>query len=298
MIYEPDSLASPGRISLDFSLGMKMMRRIKDFRRSFKYVKDEKVADNFYPVNFAISMKNKQDHSYDPKEGDYDKIFKEEPVITIFNDRSQSGGGLEKGQLLLDMNRWSVGNDGKGLPENLDEKPSSERYFTVKHYALFDQYTNKDYVYNLVQKRPILVSMYQDKNIPQIQANAELQFLKKLDSNKSLIDQMITVKDNRDNCFEIDIYHLDSKSTVIQFFNKYDPYFNQIENCEFKFNENNFKGHEIYEVSLNTLIKKQPSVLNHHRRHHNKKLMKALVPQEQFYLVQPQDFKTFIFALK
>jgi hypothetical protein len=273
--------------------GMKMMRRIKDFRRSFNYTKDELVADNFYPVNFAISMRKKEDQSYDAKEGDYDKINNDDPVITIFNDRSQSGGALQVGQLLLDLNRWSEGNDGKGLPENIREGPSSDGYFTVKNYIMFNHFEKKDFVYNLVQKRPILASIYQKNYGIKKLEKIELDYLRKLENGKSLVDQLIFVKNTDSNCFEIDFYHIDSTNTIIQFYNKHDPYFSQSGSCDFKFNMQHMPNHEIYEVTLNTLLRKDntPKKEIDIKAHFLKAPLK-----EAFYTVQPQDFKTFLFS--
>ncbi len=271
--------------------GMKMMRRIKDFRRNFNYTKDELVADNFYPVNFAISMRKKDDNIYDPNEGDYDKLNTDDPMITVFNDRSQSGGGLELGQLLLDLNRWSEGSDGRGLPETIREGPSSDKYFTVKNYVLINGSEKKDLVYNLLQKRPIMASVSLGGNSKETSDLIESNILKRLNQSKSYISRFITFKNSFD-CFEVDFYHLDANRTVIQFFNKNDPYFNQKVSCEFKFNSDNVPLiYEIYEVSLNTLARKDA----YKRELEKARFLKHTVTQ-QYYSVKPQDFMTFIFA--
>ena len=124
--------------------GMKMMRRIKDFRGNFNFTKNKIGADNFYPVNSAISIRSRNNISYDSKEADYDTIKKDDPMITIFNDRSQGGGALETGQLLLNINRWTFGNN-RGLQEKLREIPSSDRYFKVKHMIMIGNNEKKNF---------------------------------------------------------------------------------------------------------------------------------------------------------
>ena len=44
-----------------------MMRRLKDFRHSWDYNVTEKVSANFYPVNYANSISEKQVKFYSEK---------------------------------------------------------------------------------------------------------------------------------------------------------------------------------------------------------------------------------------
>ena len=274
--------------------GMKMMRRIKDFRGSFNYTKDELIADNFYPVNSAISIRSRNNISYDPTETDYKTINSHDPMITIFNDRSQSGAALETGQLLLDLNRWSVGNDRRGLDENIREGPSSDVYFKVRHMMMIGNSEKKNLALNMLQKSPIKVPLNMNTHKMRIFRQNELNNLAIFQqSQNSLINKLIRIKDSNDNCFEIDFYHLDVNKTVIEFFNKNDPYFGKTSSCEFEFIMDDFPLNEVFEVSLNTLMRKNKNQFLDIKSHFLKKNY-----NDNTFSVQPQDFKTFIFSVK
>ena len=95
-----------------------------------------------------------------------------------------------------------------------------------------------------------------------------------------------------EDCLEIEFNHLDLNRTLIQIFNLNDPYFDSNRECHFNFNMKSFPFNEINEVSFNSL--KTINTLNLFNLKgslHNKNII------DNTFIVQPQDFRTFIFSL-
>ena len=268
---------------------MKMMRRIKDFRGSFYFKKNKLIADNFYPVNSAISLRARNNKSYVRDEADYDTINKDDPMITILNDRAQAGGILDSGQLLLNLNRWSISNN-RGLNSPLRESQSSDRYFKLRHVIMIGKNKKKNLFMKMLQKTPISIPVKSSTEIGKINPNdldklTKLQFI-------SYINQLITINELEEDCLEIEFNHLDLNRTLIQIFNLNDPYFDSNRECHFNFNMKSFPFNEINEVSFNSL--KTINTLNLFNLKgslHNKNII------DNTFIVQPQDFRTFIFSL-
>ena len=135
------------------SEGINMMKRIKDIRPNYKYELTEKVTSNFYPITSVVSLcetentKNK---------------------ISIYSDRAQSAGFMNTGQIQLICQRFSTGNDWKGMSEKLYEASSMNRFFSVKHFISFENKNYSDYF----NKVPIILSL-ENEDISNVSSNYE-----------------------------------------------------------------------------------------------------------------------------
>lgn len=67
---------------------------------------NENITANYFPVQSALSMI------------DNDLVF------TVMNDRSQGASALSDGSIEFMQNRRAPGNDGKGMPEPMNETDS------------------------------------------------------------------------------------------------------------------------------------------------------------------------------
>ena len=70
--------------------GREMIKRVRDFRETWKLNQSEEVAGNYYPVNSRIYLR-------DEKAGNQ---------ITLMTDRSQGGSSIEDGSLELMVHRY------------------------------------------------------------------------------------------------------------------------------------------------------------------------------------------------
>jgi lysosomal alpha-mannosidase len=182
------------------SNGLKLMRRIKDFRGGYNYKVTEKVASNFYPVNTIISLRDTNSHKYSTN--DYEGLFKDDRVISVFTDRSESAGAMDKGEVMLILNRNSNRDDWKGLEEALFEEASAKN-FRVTHWMTFGADAQTDWLRNYIQNR---VAVFRtDSQLPK----------------ESLVDKFVTHTENLDINFHV----LNKKEFFLQAINTSDKYF-------------------------------------------------------------------------
>lgn len=134
------------------SNGIKMMRRIKDFRPHYDYKVTEKLASNFYPVNSMFSLLERNKAKF--AEENFKDFNYEAKKVTLLNDRAQSGGAMEAGEIIIIHNRHSNRDDRRGLADGIYENDSFANNFRVNNYLVFgnDVETIKD-VENAVQER-------------------------------------------------------------------------------------------------------------------------------------------------
>jgi lysosomal alpha-mannosidase len=193
------------------SEGINMMKRIKDTRPNYKYELTEKVSSNFYPITSVVSL--------------YETNNKKNKV-SIYSDRAQSAGFLDKGQIQLICQRFSIVDDWKGLGDGLYENSSMNRFFPVKHVISFHEKNYSGYF----NKVPFILSV----------ENTEKN---KVNSN---LDKIITLDDTIDVEFEAKKYG----EIFIEVGNVYCDYYNEYgkENENIKFNYENGK---IIEYNLN-----------------------------------------------
>ncbi len=143
--------------------GMKMMRRYKDFR-VWHYTITEPVASNFYPVNYAISIREKKIKK-EYTNYDYDYISNDDRMLTVFNDRSQSGGAMDIGSVMLILNRFSKKDDWRGVGEAIYEEDSFPYNYRVKNWYAVSNYYNKSQINDFIHQRPTVVSISENPNI-------------------------------------------------------------------------------------------------------------------------------------
>jgi len=149
------------------SNGIKMMRRIKDFRASYNYTITEKLASNFYPVNSMISLFERKTMNY--TSDDFENVDYGSRKITLLNDRAQSGGAMEEGEIIMIHNRHSTKDDRRGLADGIYETSSFDIQFRINNYLIFgnDDANIKD-IENSLQERFSLLSWSGEKDVESI----------------------------------------------------------------------------------------------------------------------------------
>jgi hypothetical protein len=113
--------------------GLKVIKRVKNTREWYNFTVDDIVPSNFYPINSVISIKGQKDD-----------------VLNVYNDRAQGATSLNKGEILVDLNRWSDKDDDKGLVRGILEKDSMDQDFHINHWISLN---NKSVHY--LSKKPI-----------------------------------------------------------------------------------------------------------------------------------------------
>ncbi len=146
------------------SNGLKMMRRLKDYRIEYEYNVTQKIASNFYPVNFMASIRDRDGYVFDkndnnPLNSSTNKNNKTERVLNLFNDRSQSIGMIEKGEMITILNRNSKQSIWKGLEEPLFETDSGKTrygFFRTKHLVVLSDNYSPNFVRNYFNNKPFM----------------------------------------------------------------------------------------------------------------------------------------------
>lgn len=252
-----------GKISTEIwtdSNGMKLMRRLKDFRQGYKYTVTEKIASNFYPVNYMVSMLDRSDYVY--SEFDYKGLDESSRVLSLFNDRAQSVGSLREGELIAIINRYSQVDDWKGLDQSLFEE-ASMKYLSEKHYVVISNKFDQDLIRNYLHNKPsYFVTMVNNKLRQPKQLLAIMN-----SSNKSIVSQLIEHSPN----VVLNFHILNSKNILVQFINLSEPLinhskekdsfsFNKVEGIEYSFVEYKFSGIQNMEnakkIEMNSKISK------------------------------------------
>lgn len=251
------------------SNGIKYMRRIKDFRETWRYNITEQVASNFYPVNSLISIRERtgenKNYKYDVSKHMFEGLTEQDRTITIHSDRTQSGGVMEKGQIMLIHNRYTNLDDWKGLEEPLYEVDSFKGFFKITNYLIFNsgekEQNSNDlfFVDELVNKKWII---FEEKTLPNhSETKEEIEVKKTYSINfddednlnihfKNEYLMMVTNNDEEENTsllnklisqtkdIVLNFHIIDDKRAFIQLFNKCDDLFN-LDGCKtgkYKFN--------------------------------------------------------------
>ena len=193
------------------SNGIQMMRRVVNYRHTYNHTFNEKIANNFYPVTTAMSIRNRKDKYY--FEDKYTSLSRMDKMITVFSDRPQSGGALKKGEMMLMLLRSGLVDDVRGVNERLYETMSSRIYFKIANFIMFGRtmfakdlqaYETMNFVYNYMHNSPMLFKA--KKEFPDIH---------------SYLDNMVMVSNNVIHNIQI----LSDNEAVLQFYNRYDYYF-------------------------------------------------------------------------
>jgi len=190
-----------------------MMRRIKDFRRGYAYNVTEPVASNFYPMNFAIAIRQRYltRQYYD---NDYKNFHAKDKILALYGDRPQSSGTMNTGEMMVIMNRRSIRDDARGVDEPIFEKSSNAMYFRVLHYISATPADQKT-IFDLIHYRPTYLNV-----------NSLTGTLDKA----ALVPQLIQT-----DCVT-NIQILDAQNFFIQVLNRNDPFFDtKSVNCTYTF---------------------------------------------------------------
>ena len=80
-------------------------------------------------------------------------------MVTVFNDRSQSGGSMDVGTLMLMLNRYSKRDDSRGVDQPIYEENSLPYAYRVKNWYAISNYFDKNLVNDFIHQRPSIVSI-------------------------------------------------------------------------------------------------------------------------------------------
>lgn len=284
LIYFENKNKSEPEIWTDAN-GLKMMRRIKDFRRDWNYVVTEPVTSNFYPTNFCVSIRERNNiayNNYDYNFGFYDNI------LSIYNERPQSSGVMKKGEIMILINRNSLKDDSRGVEEKLFESSSNNHYFKVFNYISAYDFDEKN-LYNYIHKKPILTNI-----------DAKEKDDRDLNGTNTIRDSIFDKIIYNDNCIQ-NIHVIDEYKILIQFFNRNDPYFtNKMTNCNVKFNELGGLQYSVIEIAKhgidinlkdNFFDNKTELLFLKQFEYKNNLLLGESV------IIEPQNFKLFLISL-
>lgn len=267
---------------------LKMMRRIKNFRKDFEYNISDEVSGNFYPMNCAVSLRErKSSDEYDIN--DYSTLSENDKIITIYNERPQGVGFLKEGEIMILLQRSSKKDDQRGKHEPLYEESSAKRFYSIYHYISADL-TEEPEIYNKINFSPVLIK---SKNATPL----DIFYKSKLN------DILIT------NCL-INIQIISEKIFYLQLFNRKDPYYvrkNNDSTCSYKFNKESLIQMKISEMSKNGIEinetipneNNQSSIFDFFK---NTNEIRRLKGQTEFYddefLLNFQEFKLFKIEIK
>ena len=190
-----------------------LIQRIKDYRFGWTLVKDEPVADNFYPINSVISIRDVGNKNPTKK-------------ISVWNDRSQAGTSIQKGTVYLMMNRISDQDDSRGLCDGVYEKRNLLQDYQFTHLVTIGDQFDKKFVHDYIKTNTMVVET-NNRNV--------------LHNIPKEVEELIFIEEENKDCLLIDLYVLEEFKFMLQIMNKFsDPYFNNGEliNCSFRLNTN------------------------------------------------------------
>ena len=196
------------------SNGLRMMRRVSNYIHRYNHTPEEQVAINFYPVPFAISLRERNDKFY--YENKYHALTSQDRMITVFTDKPQSGGALNEGEIMLLIDRNSKQDDGKGIGCINFEQHSSRSFFKVGHIVMFGNsiYTGEKDVNGVLAKK-FVYNYYH--NVPFVVNGIE----KKIWNERSAWDEVFKVSERVIRKVQV----VKENIVVVQFYCDYDWYF-------------------------------------------------------------------------
>jgi hypothetical protein len=257
-----------------------LIRRIKDYRFGWRYSKDETVADNFYPVNSVISIRDK------------------ERVFSVWNDRSQAATSINAGEIYMNLNRKSTRDDKRGLADGLNETRNSLGNTRYNHLITIGKNFCQKNVNRLVNKKPAIMDITQFN--PNTEANNFLKMQNILNNITSNDLETLVIKETQSNCFDNDFYIVEQNKFLLQITNAFsEPYFNkELRTCDFEFNAKLVQNFKIHEVELNGITPvpspflKANTVIHHLRGFTSFRESISVFRQ---YTLHPYESKTFMF---
>lgn len=110
------------------SNGREILKRVKDYRPTWKLNVTEPISGNYYPVNSRIFL----------RDGSRRK------QLTVLTDRSQGGSSIQNGSIELMIHRRLLHDDAFGVGEALNEPGVDGRGLVIRgtHYLLFNNITS------------------------------------------------------------------------------------------------------------------------------------------------------------
>ncbi|XP_076763477.1 lysosomal alpha-mannosidase II isoform X2 [Xylocopa sonorina] len=122
------NLNSAGEFYTD-SNGREMLKRIRNYRPTWKLDLQEKVSGNYYPVTSKISLK------------DEEELLK----LSVLTDRAQGGTSMLDGEIELMLHRRLLKDDAFGVGEALNESAFGEGLVVRgSHYVVGGSMKNAD----------------------------------------------------------------------------------------------------------------------------------------------------------
>jgi len=259
------------------SNAMRMIKRLSNYRETFDLDPvEEKPAGNFYPINSLIYISDNE---------------KNEKKLFMFNDRAQGATSTSKGEIFIDINRWSNKDDNRGLADGLYEFQSSRHHFSVNHVLAVSDYYDLDNIYEYINKKPLTAIYYEvldkinfiNENKQEklrdliLNKNNNSNITELINSDKAQKNQKLRILDTENKfningidslfkfgnkkCLEINYFIISNSKIYIQFYNKSDPYLIMYKNCYIKFRDNPHLTYNRYD--LNTLEKQKNKVYNY-----------------------------------
>lgn len=278
--------------------GMRIIKRIKDTRQTFDFEVDDKVASNFYPINSVLSLRDTKNNKQ----------------FSVWNDRSQAGTSLSKGEIFFVINRWSQRDDRKGLSDGVDEYDSSSINFHLNHWISLSQKNyDHEFLYNHINKKPMYAvynTQKSNKPVVNVLLNSETSklFLKNLEDKHNFQDEMFVIEDKE--CLEYNYYFMNDKQVLIQFLNKRDPYLYSSDSisstsCKVQFKEVPEKVKTITRISLNGLDLEMSGkeiafniMSKIHQSPKGQSFLKNGSSIKEEYMIKPLDFETVLVTLQ
>ncbi|WAQ95187.1 MA2B1-like protein, partial [Mya arenaria] len=105
--------------------GREIIKRVRNFRKTWNLNQTESVAGNYYPVNSRIFLRDESSGMQ----------------FTVLTDRSQGGASIQDGQLELMVHRRLLYDDSLGVGEPMNETGSDKQGLIIrgKMYVHFGQ---------------------------------------------------------------------------------------------------------------------------------------------------------------
>lgn len=246
------------------SNGIKMMRRIKDFRSGFNFPPEDPVSANFYPVNSMFSLREKNYKNYTTNE--YQGLADGNRMMSYMVDRSESIGGMKKGQFIAIQNRASYADDHKGMRDGfLKEMASFKINFRVKSYLVFDNDMPLiKRIERQFQDRFAFLTSIVDKNFPNEEYYSRIKNHKRgsgVEHDRKFLQKFFQNFSKHNKNVLMSIHVLTDKKIFLQFFNNCDIFHDSeckeadidlIEKEGLRFTEYKFNGVEpLNMVNLN-----------------------------------------------
>ena len=173
------ALRSSGVFYTD-SNGREMIKRVRDFRPTWKFNQTEPISGNYYPINSRIYIRDEAA----VKSGLTAAQF------TVVTDRSQGGSSIKDGSVEIMLHRRNLHDDALGVSEPLNEPGTDNRGLIVKGSLFFVlssvQTSAKVHreLAHLVNNQPLILVQ------PNFDSNPKSKKLQKLLNNRSLLSDM------------------------------------------------------------------------------------------------------------